>query len=455
MTQQTPRLEILFRESKVRRHRVLAIAAAVGAASILFIPQRAAAQTESRTKVRVPEIDPAQQKLLTQAQEAMDKKDYATAIKNYSDYLTQKPDDATIHFQLGYAYTAARDSENAAKEYRRATELDPKMQPAFVNLGLALLDKQPAEAIAPLRKAIELNRLPTPTYLLGIALEKTGNLSGAIEQFRDALDLDHSNFEIQLELARALLQAKRYEEAEKEFRAALALRPDSSAAHSGLAESLVQQKKNEEAAAELATYLQSAPKDAEARIKRAAILADLNKDDEAIAELDRAAAIRPESPQTQELRAELDTRVQNYDAALAIFQKLEASAPGDPEIHAGIGRVYLEKKDYAAAAKELVIAFRADPNQNNLLHDLLAAEYLGGNYTAALALLDEVGKREAPTIDTWYFRASCYDKLGEKRQALETYRKFLELNNGKTNDEYFVSAERVRILERELKERKP
>ncbi len=193
----------------------------------------------------------------------MDKKDYPAAIKSYSDYLAQKPDDAGIHFQLGYAYTAARDSENAAKEYRRATELDPKMLPAFVNLGLALLDQKPAEAVAPLRQAVALAPdASRPKVLLGVALEKTGDTQAAIEQLRAARDLDSSNIDIQLELARALLMGQHYDEAEKEFRAALTLRPDSGMAHYGLAESLLQEKKNEEAAVELATYLQSSPKDA-------------------------------------------------------------------------------------------------------------------------------------------------------------------------------------------------
>jgi len=412
-------------------------------------------QAPSHTKVRVPEVDPALQRLLTQAQEAMDKKDYPTAIKSYSDYLAQKPDDAGIHFQLGYAYTAARDSENAAKEYRRATELNPKMLPAFVNLGLALLDQKPSEAVAPLRQAVALAPdASRPKVLLGVALEKTGDAAGALQQLRAARDLDSSNIDIQLELARALLLAQRYEESEKEFRAALILRTDSGMAHYGLAECLLQQKKNEEATAELATYLQSSPKDAVARIKRAGILTDLGKNDEALAELDRAAAVRPETPETLKLRSLIDFRLKNYDASVAALQKLETAAPNDIDLHARIGHVLLEKRDYPGAVKELVIAFRADPKQNDVLHDLLAAEYLGGNYTAALALLDEVGKRESLSINSWYVRAYCYDKLGQKQEALDTYRKFLELNNGKTSDEYFVSAERVRILERDLKEKK-
>ena len=440
----------------MRNFRSIAIAAAAALAAGFFsiAPAPAAAQTPSRTKVRVPDVDPELQRLLTQAQQAIDKNDYAAAIQIYSDAATKYPTNATIHFQLGYAYTALNDSENAATQYRRASELDPKMAPAFVNLGLALIDKHPAEAIDPLRKAIELHRLPTPTYLLGVALEKTGDVSGAIEAFRSALELDSSNADIHVALARALLQTQHYEEAEKEFRTAIALRQDSAPAHYGLAESLLEQKKNEAAAEELATYLQSSPKDSIARIKRASILTDLGKNDEALAELDQAAATRPESPETLKLRSLVYFRLKKYDLSAAALQKLEAASPNDTDIHARLGHVLLEKKDYPGAVRELVLAYRADPRQSDVLHDLLAAEYQGGNYAATLALLDEVAKRETVPITSIYIRASCYDKLGQKQEAIDTYRKFLALNGDKPNDEYFVSAERVRVLERELKEKK-
>lgn len=419
-------------------------------------PAASPAQSTSHTKVRVPEVDPALKQLLDQAQEAMDKKDFPAAIKNYSDYLAQKPDDAGIHFQLGYAYTAARDPENAAKEFRRATELDPKMIPAFVNLGLSLLDKHPADAVPPLRTAVALDpEASRPKVLLGVALEKSGDPAAAVEQLRAARDIDPSNIEFQIELARALLIAKRYEEAEKEFRAAIKIRPDSGVAHYGLAESLLQQKENQEADTELATYLESSPRDAGAHFERAVVLSDLNKNEEALAELDRAAAIRPaESPDALKLRSALAFRLKKYDVALAALQKLQAAAPNDPDLHARIGHILVEKKDYPGAVKELLIAYQADPKKNDVLHDLLAAEYLGGNYKAALVLLDEVAKRENLSIFSLYIRASCYDKLGQRQEALDAYRKFLDLNNGKTSDEYFVAAERARILDRELKEKK-
>jgi tetratricopeptide (TPR) repeat protein len=440
----------------VRNCRLIAIAAATTFAATLFLiaTQPAAAQAPSHTKVRVPDVDPELQHMLTQAQQAFDKSDYPSAIQIYSDATTKYPTNATIQFQLGWTYTALNDSENAAIHYRRASELDPKMDAAFVNLGLALIDKHPAEAIAPLRKAIELHRLPTPTYLLGIALEKTGDVPGAIEEFRNALELDSSNADIHVALARALIHTQHYDEAEKEFRTAIALRNDSAPAHYGLAEVLLEQKKNEAAAEELATYLQSSPKDALARIKRASILTDLGKNEEALSELDQAATSRPESPETLKLRSLVYYRLKKYDLSVAALQKLEIAAPNDTDIHARLGHVLLEKKDYPGAVKELVPAYRADPRQSDVLHDLLVAEYQGGNYPATLALLDEVAKRETLPDTSIYIRASCYDKLGRKQEAIDTYRKFLALNGDKPNDEYFVSAERVRVLERELKEKK-
>src|SRR5690349_13915759 len=42
---------------------------------------------------------------------------------------------ALLHFELGTAYTELRRGEEADACYRRAVELDPKLQPAYVNLS--------------------------------------------------------------------------------------------------------------------------------------------------------------------------------------------------------------------------------------------------------------------------------------------------------------------------------
>src|SRR5579862_1155582 len=398
--------------------------------------------------------DAASRQTLDLAQAAMDRKDYNGAVRLCTDYLKKAPNDAAVHFQLGYAYTALKQAGDAEKEYRKASELDPKMAPAFLNLGLTLLESRPADAVAPLQKAVDLTpNEGRPKLLLAIAYERTGNDSAAVEQFHAVVALEPKNFDAHLELARLLLKMKQYPEATAEFRKAVELQDDSSTAHLGLARSLVAQNLDSEADVELAAYLKLQPDDADIHVERAIVLSNLQKDGEAIAELDRAAAVRPEDVTSLKLRAVLAFRQKNYDAALAALQKAETLAPGDADLHARAGHMLLEKKDYAGAVRELAAAYRINP-QDDTIKDLLAAQYLGGNYHAALELIDFLSKKEALTKGAWFIRANCYDKMNQKQEALDAYRKFLELNGDQNNDEYFAASERARILDREIKEHK-
>jgi tetratricopeptide (TPR) repeat protein len=421
----------------------------------VFVPSLFA-QTPSQTIIHTEDPEEAASRAtVAKAQAAMDKKDFAGAAAICSDFLDEHPDDAAVHFVLGYADTALGKTDDAADEFRSATEIDPKMAAAFLNLGLTLLKDHPDEAIEPLRRAVEL--IPDqaePKLLLGRALEATGDLGGAAEQFQGAESPGHPNFRIRVELGGLLLREKKAADAEREFRSALELKPNAGEAELGLADSLIAENKLEEAVAMLGTYLQAKPKDADVHAERASILGDLGKNDEALAELDLAAAIRPEAPAALKLRATIDFRLKKYDDALAALQKVEPTAPDDPDIHARIGHLLLGKKDYPGSVKELAIAFRGDPSQTEVLRDLVAAQYLGGNYAGALELIEALGKRETLSNGSWFIRATCYDKLGQKQNAIDAYQKFLQLNAEQSNDQYFVAAERVRILERELKEKK-
>jgi len=413
---------------------------------------------QSTTRTIVHAEDPAEaaaRETVAKAEAAMERKDFTEAVQICADFLDKNPDNAAVHFQLGYAYTALGKSDDAEAEYRSAIELDPKMGPAYLNLGLTLLDSDSEEAVSSLQQASELMPgQPQPKYALGMAFAHAGKDDAAIEQFHEAVKLDERNFPAQFELARTLLHARKFSEAEAEFHKALGLEPNSAAAHLGLAQTLLAEKQSSDAATELERYLQMNPKDVDGRIERASMLIDLGKNEEALAELDRAAAFRPETASTLKMRSLVQFRLNNYDAALAALKQVETTSPNDPDVHARIGHLLLEKKDYADAAKELAISYREDPSQTEVLRDLLAANYLGDNYPAALELLDLLAKRETPSNGSWFVRASCYDKLGKTREALDAFRKFLELNAGQSNDQYFIAASRVRTLERELKEKK-
>lgn len=418
------------------------------------------AQTSGGTKRRAP-VNPATQalnRLLASAQEAVDKQDYLSAAQDYQDYIAKMPDDASAHYDLGYVYTALHRPDDAKSEYEKAISLDPKMGPAYLNLGLTLLPADPGAAVEHLQHASDLMPASAqPKYLLGSALERSGKLPQAIEQFQAAAKLDDKDVNTRISLGRALLSAGRPAEAEAAYREALSLQPEDAAltqARLGLAHSLLAQKKLAEGAAELQTYLEIEPKDIPMRIERASVLVDLGKDDDALAELDRAASGGLESLVALKLRSQILWKKKRYDDAVPVLQKAAALAPKDPDFPALLGHIYLEKKLYANSIEELSAAYRIDPTAADVLVDLVAAEYQLKNYTAALGALDALSKRTELPAGSWYIRASCYDNLGQPAPALDAYQEFLQLNKDENSDMYFALTERVRVLTRELKEKK-
>lgn len=420
----------------------------------------ATAQTVGTSK-KIIRDDPAAaelNRLLADAQEAVNHQDYATAAQKYQAYLAKKPDDAVVHYDLGYAYTALQRPADAKAEYEKAISLDPKMASAYQNLGLTLIPTDPAGAVAQLQHAAELMPQDARTrWLLGVALEAAKKDELAIEQYEAAAKLDRKNVDTRNSLGFALLRTGKAADAEAAFREAIALQTGGRAAndaHKGLLQALLAEKKMAAAATELDAQLEAHPDDVAMRLEHASLLADAGKDDDALAELDRAAAAGPESLRALRLRALIYFRKKDYDHAVPALTKAIALAPTDPDLPAQLGHVYLEKKDYPNAVNELVLAIKMSPGSNDVLGDLVTAEYLSKNYVAALHGLDILAQRETLPLGSWFVRATCYDKLGQPAPALEAYQKFLQLNKDENSDMYFEATARARTLTRELQNKK-
>ena len=386
--------------------------------------------------------------LLDEAQAALDKNDYEAAIPPLQKFIAEKPDVAFAHFQLAYAYTALKRPDDARQEYERSIALDPKMPEAQLNLGILLLERQPADAVAALRRAVEL--LPSesrPRYLLGLAQERSGDFSGAAESFAGATRLDPKDLDSLTRLGQVLLRLGKSADAEGKFRAALELQANSPEALEGLAQSLDQQKKPQAVDA-YRNYLAAEPDDKAARLRLVHLLVEQQKYDEAVAENAKDNAGQPATVDDLKLRADIEINQKKLDEAITTLRRAIALAPNDAQLHGGLGRIYLEKRQFADAEKELKAALELDRNNLAYWKDLSSTYYLAGNYQAALAALDVLGKAEAGGAGTWFIRALCYDKLNQVQPALDAYRKFLELDENKNPDQVWQANQRIHVLEK-------
>jgi Flp pilus assembly protein TadD len=391
--------------------------------------------------------------LLDEAQHHIAKNEFEAAIAPLQKVIAEEPDFAYAHFQLAYVYTALQKTDEARAEYQRTIALDPKMSEAYLNLGTLLLDKEPAAAVAPLGKAVEL--LPTqsrPRFLLGVAEERTGDIAKAAESFEAAVRLDASDAETLLHLAGLYLQLKHPEDAEARFRRALEIQPNEPHALAGLAQSLDAQKKADAVEA-YKSYLAIQPSDSAARSRLIHLLLEQQQEDAAIAELDRADAGKP-TVESLKLRADIQISQRKWNDAIGTLRQAVALAPNDAQLRGGLGRTCLQVRDFPNAEKELKTAIQLDDKNLDYWKDLSSTYYLSKNYAATIAILDRIDKFETPGPGSWFIRALCYDNLRQPKPALEAYQKFLDLDQNKNPDQVWQAQERSKVLRRMLEGKK-
>ncbi len=389
--------------------------------------------------------------LLQQANEAIDKMDFSAAIDPLQKYISQRPDEPYPHFQLGYAFAGLKRLDDAKNEFSRAIALDPKMAAAHLNLGLVLMDSDPAAAAEAFRHAAELQPTESrPRFLAGFCLEHAGKLPEALEQYRAALALSPKDYEARFALGRVLLRSGDAPGAEEQFRAAIAERADSAPAKLGLGSALLAQKKYAAASDALSDYLKLAPEDRAAHFDRASALLYLNKFDEALAELDLSTAGSAPAADKLKMRGEIFMEQKKWKEAGDDLKQALSLAPQDLEIAEWIGRTDIELKQYAAAAEILVQVHDRSPQDADALRDLADAFFLNENYAQALEAMDRLAKLEPPRPGSWFVRAICYDKLSRKAEAIESYQKFLDLDGGKHDTQDFQARNRIPVLQKEL-----
>jgi len=221
----------------------------------------------------------------------------------------------------------------------------------------------------------------------------------------------------------------------------------------GLAQSLDAQKKPEAAEA-YQNYLKTQPNDPAAKENLARSLVAKEQFDAA------EALLGPEQPgatpnvDSLKLRADIQIGQKKWDAAAATLKQAVALAAQDAKLHGGLGRVYLQLRDFKNAEIELKSALRIDANNLGYWKDLSSTYYLAGNYPATLSVLDVIAKAEKPTAGAWFIRALCYDNLHQTQPALDAYQRFLELDQGKNPDQVWQAQQRSIVLKKVLEKKR-
>src|SRR5438270_382891 len=219
--------------------------------------------------------DPSSPPELTQAESAIEKKDYATAEPLLKKVVERDGNNYAAWFDLGFLYNALGQSEDSISAYRKSVAANPDVFESNLNLGLMLaragqpdaeqflraatrlqptanvnegqarawlslahvLDSAKAdEAVQAYQHAAELQpKDPEPHLAAGLLLEKQNRFADASEEYKQALAIDSSSADALTGLANISMRGQRFSDAEDALRKLIVLHPENAGAHLQLA----------------------------------------------------------------------------------------------------------------------------------------------------------------------------------------------------------------------------
>jgi Tfp pilus assembly protein PilF len=406
-------------------------------------------RTIRRTRVTEEGSQPPE---LTQAEDAIQKQDYATAEPLLRKVVEKDPASYVAWFELGFLEYAVGKVDESIAAYRRSVEAKPDVFESNLNLGLLLAKTNKSDA----EKFLSAATLLKPTshiadgqaqawLSLGQVLEKT-KPEEAMAAYGQASALRPEDPAPHLAAGLLLEKDNKFSDAETEYKQALALDPKSDAL-TGLANIYIHGRRFVEAEEYLRRLIATQPENAAAHVQLGQVLAAEGKNGAAVAELEAVVKLAPADVSAQRDLADTYLAAGKNEQADAAYRALLATHANDAELHRSFGQALLREKKFPDAQQEFLAAVKLKPDFGEAYGDLAFAASENKNYPLVIKALDARVKLLPEVAITYFLRASAFDHLRENKQAAANYHLFLNTANGKYPDQEWQAKHRLIAIE--------
>ena len=289
---------------------------------------------------------------------------------------------ATQHLQAGLDARNQHQVEVEITEFRKASELDPRLADAFFNLGAAYMEKRDyGAAIAPLKRALDLSPdLPAAHQLLGYALLAEGYAAEAIPHLEQVGAQDA--------LAIAQLETGQLSEAVVNFNAVLAKRPNDP---------------------DLLYYLGHAS----GLLSKSAI--------------DALISAQPDSARAHQALAENYFVLRQMPQAEKEYQEALRIRPDLPGLHLELGQVYANSAQWPKAEEEFRAETKLQPGKAEAAYRLGTALLQQGKAPEAFAELKRANSLKPDMPETLYALGKAASLVGDAAIAQKSWTRVIEL----------------------------
>jgi tetratricopeptide (TPR) repeat protein len=329
--------------------------------------------------------------------------------------------DALQHMQAGLEARKQHQVETEITEFRKASELDPALADAFVNLGAAYMEKHDyGAAIAPLRRALEMSPdLAVAHQYLGYALLAQGYAADAIPHLQRVGAVDA--------LGIAQIETGQFNEAVANFSAALSKRPNDPDLqyYLGHASGLLSK-------ISIDTLLATHPDSARAHQALAENYFVLRQMPQAEKEYLEALRLRPDLPGLHLELGQVYANSAQWPKAETEFRAEAKLRPGSAEAAYRLGAALLQQGKSHDALVELKCANELKPEMPETLYSLGKAASLDGDKATAEQSWLKVVELEKDTslaAQSHFGLAGLYRKQGKTAQAQHEMQEFQKLQS--------------------------
>src|SRR6478609_10404277 len=319
----------------------MGITKAIAAALLASLALPALAQTRPAHKSHPPAAtatnDDRAPDALKDAESLLQKQQYPQAEERLQALIATQSENPQAWFDLGFAQSHLGKTADAIADYKKATQLDPKWFEAQHNLGLALAKSGDLTAAASaLKTAVTLKPTVGGQQALAAAWLSLAQVTeesapqDSLAAYQKALELDPTNSEAQIGVARMAERSGNITAAEQQYlKLAETGNNDSIEQLIGL---YLKQKRFAEAESWLHKYIFANPQNAAAQLQLGKLLAAEGKPQEAIAMLEPAYQASPDPRLARDL-ASLYLETKQYPAAVDLLRPLIAQNPNDAQLY--------------------------------------------------------------------------------------------------------------------------
>jgi tetratricopeptide (TPR) repeat protein len=442
-----------------RRHRLSSALPSLFFSTLLLAGSFAQAQLPAGTTdtTQQPQTAP-QDPQRAEANAAIDRQDFPTALKLLTALAESHPTDAHILYDLGFTQDALDQTSAAEASYRKAITADPNFLEPHVALGLLLARSgKLADARAELAKATTLTTdnpaIMARAYRALARIDQHTRPADASDELLAALKISPETSEDIL-LAGELAEASNdLPAAEASYRRVLAADPKNTDATAALTHILIRQNKLDEAETLLTAALQKAPDDLTLNAQLAALYDSQNKPEQALPLVEKLHAAHPQDPTLTRLLARLYSRNNQFDKADPLYAALISISPQDPTLLDDRADALIHLRRFAEAETLLKRAIshpEAFPTQEDLASAASHLAYVASETNdpaTTLQALEIRDKVQPQSPSSLFLAATAHDKLHQVKQATDLYKQFLSVADGKFPDEEWEARHRLVTLE--------